>query len=75
VTVRAERAYPDATMADHVARAIAADNPAYVHVERKGSTLKICWTAPTPRSARATGEDLFACIRAAELTLRSARRR
>jgi len=74
VTVTARREYPDATTAEQVARAIGADNPPYVRVERNGSTLVLRWSGPTAASVRATSEDLFAGLRAAELTLRSARR-
>lgn len=75
MTVTARREYPDATMAEQVARAIAADNPPHVHAERSGSTLELRWSGPTAASVRATSEDLFACIRAAEQTLRAVRRR
>jgi hypothetical protein len=75
VTVTARREYPDAAMAEQVARAIAVDNPAQVRAERHGSTLELRWSGPTAASVRATAEDLFACIRAAEQTLKTARRR
>jgi len=75
VTVTARREYPDATMAEQVARAIGTDHPPYVQAERHGSTLELRWSGPTAASVRATAEDLFAGIRAAEQTLRSARRR
>lgn len=75
MTVTARREYPDARMADQVARAIATDHPPQVRAERIGSTLELRWSGPTAASVRATADDLFACIRAAEQTLQTVRRR
>ena len=48
--------------------AVRADNPSFVHVESQGSTIEIRLTASSAASARATLEDLLACLRAAERT-------
>lgn len=48
--------------------AVAADNPAYLSVEVVGRELLVRLTAPSAASARATMEDLMACLTAAERT-------
>ena len=46
--------------------AVAADNPAFVRVEVEGADLIVRVTAESAESARATLEDLLACLSAAE---------
>ena len=48
---------------------MAADTPEYVELEARGATLEIRLSARSAASARATLEDLFACLKAAERTL------
>ena len=48
--------------------AVRADNPAYVTVVADGSDIEVRLTARSAASARATLEDLLACVRAAERT-------
>jgi hypothetical protein len=48
--------------------AVRADNPAFVSVEAVGSEIEIRLTSSSAASARATLDDLLACIRAAERT-------
>jgi hypothetical protein len=47
-------------------RALAADQPDYVVAEHEGPTLRLRVTGTTARSARATLEDLVACLQVAE---------
>jgi hypothetical protein len=47
-------------------RALAADQPEYVRAERDGPTLRFLVLAPSAASARATIEDLLACLQSAE---------
>jgi len=44
------------------------DNPSFVSVEANGNSIEIRLTASSAASARATLEDLLACLRAAEKT-------
>jgi len=48
--------------------ALRADNPSFVTVEADGSDIEIRLSATSAASARATLEDLLACLRAAERT-------
>jgi len=48
-----------------------ADSPAFVQLEVEGATLVLRTTATTARRARATLEDLLACVQAAERTVAS----
>ncbi|MGA8542629.1 MAG: KEOPS complex subunit Pcc1 [Thermoplasmata archaeon] len=52
--------------AERLRAALAADNPSFVRVEVEGTALVIRVTAASPASARATLEDLMACVSAAE---------
>ena len=45
-----------------------ADNPSFVTVETDGRDIEVRLTARSAASARATLEDLLACLRAAEHT-------
>jgi hypothetical protein len=66
VTVTVRRACVSAAFAERLRAAVAADTPDYVAVTVAGSELRIRLTAPTAASARATLEDLLACLKAAE---------
>jgi len=48
--------------------ALRADNPSFVSVEADGREIEVRLTARSAASARATLEDLLACLRAAERT-------
>jgi hypothetical protein len=66
VTVALRRPYPSPEVARRIAAALNADNPAFVRVAVEGSALAIRLTADSPGSARATLDDLLACLQAAE---------
>ena len=55
--------------AESIARALAADRPAFLGTTVDGATLRIHLDAPSAESARATLEDLLACLAAAERTI------
>ncbi|MGI0130159.1 MAG: KEOPS complex subunit Pcc1 [Thermoplasmata archaeon] len=65
------RACASAAEAERLRAAVAADNPSFVRVEVEGSTLVIRVTAASAESARATLEDLLACLSAAERAMGS----
>lgn len=46
--------------------AVAVDNPAFVRVEVEGTSLVVRVVAASAASARATLDDLLACLHAAE---------
>ncbi len=48
---------------------VAADTPEFVRLSVEGSTLVIELTAASAASARASLDDLLACLRAAERTV------
>ena len=48
--------------------AVAADTPDFVRLSVEGSALEIRLSARSAESARATLEDLFACLKVAERT-------
>jgi hypothetical protein len=48
---------------------VRADNPPYVSVEAVGREIEVRLTATSAASARATIDDLLACLRAAERTV------
>ena len=52
---------------------VRADTPDYVRLSAEGTELRVRLTARSAASARATLEDLFACLRAAERTLSAGR--
>jgi hypothetical protein len=66
VTAVVRRACASTTEADRLRAAVTADNPAFVRVEVEGTTLVVRVTAQSAPSARATLEDLLACLSAAE---------
>jgi hypothetical protein len=66
VTVALRRPYASSEVARRIAAALGADNPAFVRVRVEGSALAIELTVPSPGSARATLDDLLACLQAAE---------
>jgi hypothetical protein len=63
------RTYASAEVAEQVRRAVAADDPSYVHGSVVGATLEYRLEAPHAASARATLDDLLACVNAAERSL------
>ncbi|HXQ49277.1 MAG TPA: KEOPS complex subunit Pcc1 [Thermoplasmata archaeon] len=71
VTVVARRPCADPASAERLRRALVADSPAFVQLEVEGATLVLRTTATTARRARATLEDLLACVQAAERTVAS----
>jgi hypothetical protein len=69
VTVRLERRYASPDVADRLRRALEADQAGRVHAERDGANLSFTLSSDDPGSARATLDDLLACLGAAERTL------
>jgi hypothetical protein len=63
------RTYASAVIAEQVRRAVAADDPAYVQGSVVGATLEYRLEATHAASARATLDDLLACVNAAERSL------
>ncbi len=55
-----------ATVARRLARALEADRPAFLRTGVRGSVLTFAFRAPNAASARATCDDLLACLAAAE---------
>jgi hypothetical protein len=53
--------------------AVRADTPEFVRLSVEGRSLEIRLTARSAASARATCEDLFACLKVAERTILTAR--
>lgn len=51
-----------------MAAALEADQPAHLTWRVRGAVLEFDFVAETPESARATGDDLLACLSAAERT-------
>ncbi|MFI5413731.1 MAG: KEOPS complex subunit Pcc1 [Candidatus Lutacidiplasmatales archaeon] len=68
LTVRLRGSLADPTTALRIADALRADNPPFVSVEAIGSEIEVRLSATSAASARATLEDLLACLRAAERT-------
>ncbi|MGA7477131.1 MAG: KEOPS complex subunit Pcc1 [Thermoplasmata archaeon] len=66
--MRLRGSFPDPTTARRIMEAVQADNPTFVSIETDGSDIEIRLTATSAASARATLEDLLACLRAAERT-------
>ncbi len=62
----ARRTYGSPEAAERLRRAIAVDTPEFVTLSVDGSTLTIRTHAASARSARATLEDLVACLQVAE---------
>ena len=54
--------------ARRLARAVAADNPTHVRVVAEGRELAIALDPTGPASARATLDDLLACLQTAQRT-------
>jgi hypothetical protein len=63
------RTYGSAAAAEQVRRAVAADDPSHVHGSVAGATLEYRLEATHAASARATLDDLLACVSAAERSL------
>jgi hypothetical protein len=72
VTVRLGRTYPSRPEAERVAAAVAVDNPGFVRLRVDGPRIEIELDATTPARARATLDDLVACLNAAERTAAAA---
>jgi hypothetical protein len=68
VTVELHHACASAADARRLADSVRADNPRYVVVEADGPALRVRVRAPSAASARASVDDLLACLRAAERT-------
>lgn len=66
MTVELRREWPSAEVAERIARAVAADNPEYVEARAQGRTLHLRVRSTSAASARASVDDLLACVRAAE---------
>jgi hypothetical protein len=66
VTVDLRRAGRTAREAEALLAAVRADTPEYVHLSVDGRTLRVGLPAASATSARATLEDLLACLQAAE---------
>jgi len=74
VTVELRRTWPSAEIAAHIAQAVAADNPEYVEARAQGADLILRVRSTSAASARASVDDLLACVRAAEQTVAVAKR-
>jgi len=72
VRLRASLARPSEARA--LREAVAVDTPEYVGLSVRGADLEIRLTADSAASARATLDDLLACLKAAERLLASAGR-
>lgn len=70
MTVVVRRRCADPAEATALRMAVAVDNPSYVAMEVEGSELVVRLSATSASSARATLEDLLACLKAAERTVR-----
>lgn len=64
--MRLERRYDSAAQADRLLRALAADQPEYVHAEHEGPRVRFTVEGGSAASLRATLEDLVACLQTAE---------
>ncbi len=70
--MRAERDRPSAARA--LREAVRADTPAFVRLAVRGNALEVRLEATSAASARATLDDLLACLKAAERLAPSAER-
>jgi Transcription factor Pcc1 len=66
VTVLLERSYPTAAVARRLLRALEPDRPEFLRAELAGATVRFHLRAASAASARATLDDLLACLAAAE---------
>ena len=62
------RRYGSSAEARRMAAVLEADRPEHLVSRVRGRVLEFEFTAPTPESARATSDDLLACLSAAERT-------
>ncbi len=69
MTAVVRHACASAHAAERLRRAVAADTPDYVALAVEGPELVVRLRAASAASARATLEDLMACLAAAERTL------
>ncbi|MGI0053507.1 MAG: KEOPS complex subunit Pcc1 [Thermoplasmata archaeon] len=68
MSVALSRRYGSAAEAERIRRSLESDRPAYLATRRVGATLRIELQAEGAASARATLDDLIACLGAAERT-------
>ncbi|MGP8072841.1 MAG: KEOPS complex subunit Pcc1 [Thermoplasmata archaeon] len=66
--VRARRTYRSPEEAERLRRALAVDSPEYVTLAVEGRDLVLGTAATSASRARATMEDLIACLQVAERT-------
>ena len=66
MTAEVRRACASPAEAERFRAAVEADNPEFVHVTVEGSDLVVRVAASSAASARATLDDLLACLGAAE---------
>lgn len=64
--VELRRTWSSPEIAARIAQAVAADNPEYVRATAEGATLVLRVRSTSAASARASVDDLLACVRAAE---------
>ena len=69
MTVTVRRACASAAEAEALAAAVRADSPEFVGLSVEGSAFVVRVRAPSAASARATFEDLMACLKVAERTI------
>ena len=72
--VELRRTWPSAEVATRIARAVTADNPEYVEARAQGAELVLRVRSTSAASARASVDDLLACVRTAEEALAMAKR-
>ena len=66
LTVVVRRRCASPAEAEALRRAVQVDTPDFVRIATRGAELEIALSATSAASARATLEDLFACLKAAE---------
>jgi hypothetical protein len=69
VTVEIRRTWPSADIAARIAKVVAVDNPEYVEVRAQGAELIVRVRSTSAASARASVDDLLACLHVAEATV------
>ena len=72
MTVELRRRCRTAAEAEALRAAVQVDTPEFVRLAVEGNDLTVGVTAASAASARATLEDLLACLRAAERSLEAA---
>lgn len=69
MTVELARTYGSIAEAERLRAALASDQPEYLVTRRSGRSLAFRIASASARSARATVDDLLACLSAAERSL------